>query len=219
MPSTKTRLIGSGYTGIFFGGTGSGTNNIPIAFTQMLNETTPELVGEKAKDIHPMDHSRPAEIMVSQAMTGGEIEVGLFETWSENAWNRLGRAVPGLRGAARGGNYNDTILDIVRAITNARGEIFLTKMIYTPGTSGEVQVQTPKRRSILYMGAKITAVTDGDQNADIETMEQVKNITFRYTHRLYRYHNNNRNTFGSFSVRGGQFAPNDSAGPQLNRNI
>lgn len=211
MPATKTRLIGSGYTGIFFGGP---ANNIPIAFAQMLNETTPELVGEQAKDIHPIDHAWPAEIMVSQAMQGGEIQVGLFETWSENAWNRLGAALPGLRGAARGGSYNDTILDIVRAINNARGEIFLSKMIYTPGTSGEDTVAS-HRRTVLYMNARAIGVEDGDQNADIDTMEQVKSITFRYTHRLYRY---NRVTGQGFGAIQG-FSPQSSAGPQLARNI
>lgn len=211
MPATRTRLIGSGYTGIFFGGPG---NNIPIAFAQMLNETTPDLVGEQAKDIHPIDFSRPAEIMVSQAMTGGEIEVGLFETWSENHWNRLGQAIPRLRGFARGGSYNDTILDVVRAINMANGEIMVSKMIYTPGTSSETTV-SPQRRTVLYMGARITSVDDGDQNADIETMEQVKNVTFRYTHRLYRYNGAGGPEFGA--ARG--FAPEDSRGPQLERKI
>lgn len=211
MPATKTRLVGSGYTGIFFGGP---QNNIPIAFAQMINETTPELVGEGGKDIHPIDHAWPAEIMVSQAMTGGEIELGLFETWSENAWNRLGTALPALRGVARGGSHNDSILDVVRAINNARGEIFLSKIIYTPGASGEDTVQ-PHRRAVLYMGARVTAVQDGDENADIETMEQVKNITFRYTHRLYRYSRVTGSGFGGYQG----FKPESTQGPQLHRNV
>lgn len=213
MPATTTRLLGSGYTGLFFGS--GGRDNIPIAFAQMYTETAPELVGESAKDIHPMDWEHPAEIMTSMAMTGGEIEIGLFESWSENAWNRLQGAFPQFRGLARNGRACDTILDIVRGIEQAEGELFVAKLINTPFRSGEKTVDA-QRRVVLYRQAKIISVGDGDENVDIETMEQVKNVTFRYTHRQYRYHNASRR----FGNRGTN-TPNANLneGPQSRRRV
>lgn len=189
MTSTAARLHGSGYTVIFFGGPSGAP--VPITFAQMINETTPTLVGDGFHAIQPIDWSRPAEIMTAMAMGHGTIDIDLIENWSEQAWNRLGPALASLGGSARGGTANDTILDIVRAISDAPGGIYVTKLINTPFNSGERTV-APHRRAVHYMGAKIVTVMDGDQNIDITTMEQTKRITFAYTHRIFQ-----RNRVGS----------------------
>ncbi len=183
MPHTRARLHGSGYTAIFFGGP---NRAIPIAFVNMINETPPRLVAD-ARPIQPMDWSRPAEIMTAKAMTEGTIEVDFIETWSEQAWNRLAPAFPQLGGRARGGGTaSDTILDLVRIIDNAQGSIYIAKVISTPRPTSETTAPQ-NRRSVLYLGTKITEVQDGDQNIDITTMDQTKRVTFMYTHRLYQY--------------------------------
>jgi hypothetical protein len=183
MPHTRARLFGSGYTAIFFGGP---NRAIPLAFVNMINETPPRLVAE-ARPIHPLDWSRPAEIMTAKAITEGTIEVDFIETWSEQAWNRLAPAFPALGGQARGnGTASDTILDLVRIIDNAEGQIYLAKVIQTPRPTDE-SVSPQNRRSVLYLGAKVTEIADGDQNVDITTMDQTKRVTFMYTHRAYRY--------------------------------
>ena len=64
MTSTRTRLLGSGRTVVFFGGP---DNHIPIAFCQMINETPPELVADY-RPIQPIDWEHPAEIMTAMAM-------------------------------------------------------------------------------------------------------------------------------------------------------
>lgn len=181
MTSTRTRLTGSGRTVVFFGGP---DNHIPLNFCQMINETPPELVADY-RPIQPLDWERPAEIMTAMAMGAGTIELDFFETWSEQAWNRLGPALHGLGGRARNQGASDTILDIVRAVENAEGGIYVSKLIQTPLQSGETTVDH-HRRAVLYMGAKIVRVADGDSQITVESMEQPKRVTFAYTHRLYQ---------------------------------
>lgn len=168
-------------TVVFFGGP---DGHIPISFCQMINETPPELVADY-RPIQPIDWERPAEIMTAMAMGAGTIELDFFETWSEQAWNRLGGGLSELGGEARGGSASDTILDIVRAVSNAQGGIYVSKLINTPTMSGETTVDH-HRRAVLYMGAKIVRVADGDSNLAVDTMEQPKRVTFAYTHRIYQ---------------------------------
>lgn len=184
MTDTRTRLLGSGKTVVFFGGP---TGHIPLAFTQMINETPPTLVADYVP-IQPIDWEHPAEIMTAMAMGAGTIDLDFYETWSEQAWNRLGGPNGGLDalgGIPRTGTANDTILDIVRAIANANGGIYVSKLINTPQQSGETTVAATKR-AVLYMGAKIVTVADGDTNLTVETMEQPRRVTFAYTHRIYQ---------------------------------
>lgn len=184
MTDTRTRLLGSGRTVVFFGGP---DGPIPLAFVQMVNESPPNLVAEH-KAIQPIDWETPAEIMVAHAMGAGTIDLDFYETWSEQAWNRLGqngRGLAELRGQARGGPANDTILDVVKAVSNARGGIYVSKLINTPAQSGETTVDH-HRRAVLYMGAKIVKVADGDSNLTVESMEQPRRVTFAYTHRIYQ---------------------------------
>lgn len=184
MPHTKSRLLGSSYTALFFGMQDRGARL--ITFCRSYNETPPRLVSEY-RPIHPLDYSFPAEIMTAKAMTAGTIEVELIETWSEQAWNRFGQVFPQLGGRARnGGTACDTILDIVRIVDNAQGQIYVVKLIDTPPMSGETTVGH-HRRAVIYLGCKIVEVRDGDENVDIETMEQTKRVVFAYTHREYRY--------------------------------
>lgn len=181
MTSTKTRLTGQGRTIVFFGGP---DGHIPLNFVQMINETPPELVAEY-RPIQPIDWAHPAEIMTAMAMGAGTVELDFFETWSEQSWNRLHGGLNTLGGRARGSSANDTILDVVRAVENARGGIYLSKLIVTPQVSGE-QTVDHHRRAVLYMNAKIVRVADGEANTTVESMEQPKRVTFAYTHRVYQ---------------------------------
>ncbi len=187
MTDTRTRLLGSGRTVVFFGGP---SGHVPLAFTQMINETPPTLVADYVP-IQPIDWEHPAEIMTAMAMGAGTIDLDFYETWSEQAWNRLGGGLAdagtqlGLGGVARGQSANDTILDIVRSIASATGGIYVSKLINTPPQSGETTVPAMKR-AVLYMGAKIVTVADGDTNLTVETMEQPRRVTFAYTHRIYQ---------------------------------
>ncbi len=181
MTDTRTRLLGSGRTVVFFGGP---DGHIPISFCQMINETPPTLVAEY-RPIQPIDWETPAEIMVAHAMGAGTIDLDFFETWSEQAWNRLDGGLGTLAGQARGGSASDTILDIVRAISAAQGGIYVSKLINTPLASAETTVDH-HRRAVLYMNAKIVSVQDGDQNLAVDTMEQPRRVTFAYTHRIYQ---------------------------------
>jgi len=181
MTATRTRLLGSGMTVVFFGGP---DGHIPISFCQMINETPPELVADY-RPIQPIDWEHPAEIMTAMAIGAGTIDLDFYESWSEQAWNRLAGGLNTLGGRARNQNASDTILDIVRAQSNARGGIYVSKLINTPRSSGETTVDH-HRRAVLYMGAKIVRVADGDSNLAVDTMEQPKRVTFAYTHRLYQ---------------------------------
>ena len=181
MTDTRTRLLGSGRTVVFFGGP---DGHIPLSFVQMVNETPPTLVAEY-RPIQPIDWEVPAEIMTAMAMGAGTIDLDFFETWSEQAWNRLSGGLGGLAGQARGGSASDTILDIVRTVANSQGGIYVSKLINTPLASGETTVDH-HRRAVLYMGAKIVTVQDGDQNLAVDTMEQPRRVTFAYTHRIYQ---------------------------------
>lgn len=82
MPATTSRLTGSGHSILYFG-------SIPITWMRFYTETPPKLVAEPSV-IQPLDFARPAEIMTSKAMAEGTIEVDLIESWSQQAWNRLG---------------------------------------------------------------------------------------------------------------------------------
>jgi hypothetical protein len=204
MTSTRARLLGSGYTLIFFGGP---DGHSALSYCQMMNETTPRLVSDY-REIHPMDWSHPSEIMTAMAMTGGVVEVDLIETWSEQAWNRLSSGLNALGGKGRGGqSNNDTILDIVRAVEKAPGGIYLSKLIATPEQSPETQ---PSRRAVIYLGCKIVEVMEGDSNVDVRTMEQAKRVRFAYTHRRYQYNeitrqqdNTNIPNFSNLALRDG----------------
>ncbi len=209
MTDTRTRLLGSGRTVVFFGGP---TGHIPLVFTQMINETPPTLVADYVP-IHPIDWEHPAEIMTAMAMGAGTIDLDFYETWSEQAWNRLGGGLAGLAGQARGGTASDTILDIVRAIANARGGIYVSKLINTPAQSGETTVDH-HRRAVLYMGAKIVTVADGDTNLTVDTMEQPRRVTFAYTHRIYQ-----RNRVSGRAAADGAPANVVGAAPRINRPI
>lgn len=211
MPHPRSRLFGSGYTMIFFGGP---QRAIPISFVQMYNETTPRLVSD-ARPIQPIDWAWPAEIMTAKAMGEGTIEVDLIESWSEQAWNRLAPALAEMGGKARGGSTSsDTILDVVRAIDNSEGQIYVAKMIATPQTSSETEVGHA-RRTVMYMGAKITDIADGDQNVDVTTMEQTKRITFMYTHRIFQYQNVGGQGLRNFTPPIPQAQPFQQGGPNL----
>lgn len=209
MPHPRSRLLGSGYTMIFFGGP---QRAIPISFVQMYNETTPRLVSD-ARPIQPIDWAWPAEIMTAKAMGEGTIEVDFIETWSEQAWNRLGTALAELGGKARGGSASDTILDVVRAIDNSQDQIYVAKMIATPATSSEEI--THSRRTVMYMGAKITDIQDGDQNVDVTTMEQTKRVTFMYTHRIFQYQDAGGQGLRNFTPPVPQARPFQAGGPNL----
>lgn len=182
MPSTTARTTGQGYTTLYFGGPG---DSIPIAFMRVFTEQPPKLVADPVP-VHPLDFEHPAEIMTAKAIGEGTITVDFIESWSEQAWNRLAPALSTLGGKARGGtNPSDNILDIVRAVDNAQGEIYLSKLINTPQHTTERNSRN--QRAVLYMGAKIVDVGDGDTDVAVNSMDQMVQVTFMYTHRLYQY--------------------------------
>jgi hypothetical protein len=209
MTATRTRLLGSGMTVVFFGGP---DGHIPLGFCQMINETPPELVAQY-RPIQPIDWEHPAEIMTAMAMGAGTVDLDFYENWSEQAWNRLEGGLNTLGGIARGRGASDTILDIVRAVSDAQGGIYLSKLIKTPRNSGETTVDH-HRRAVLYMGAKIVRVADGDTNVAVDTMEQPKRVTFAYTHRVYQ-----RNRLSSRGAPDNNPANVVGSEPRINRPI
>lgn len=180
--------------------------DVPITWMRFYTETPPKLVAEPSV-IQPLDFARPAEIMTSKAMGEGTIEVDLIESWSQQAWNRLGNALAPLGGRATGGNRAcDTILDIVRAVDRSDQGIYIAKLIATPDNTSERS--TRNQRSVLYLGAKIIDVQDGDRDVEVSSMEQSIRVTFMYTHRKYQYNN----------VGGRGYRPSDPSFPRLNTN-
>lgn len=195
MASTSHRIHGSGRSLLYFGST-NGTVT-PIVSTQGFTEEPPQLLGQH-EFIQPLDWPVPSEVMTAEAMNGGIFQTNLLETWSEHAFNRLGAGFAPFRGVARGGAGAacDTILDLVRAISQSPHSLFLTKVVATPDTSSErLGGARPKRRATIYMNCKIIQVQDGDENVEAATLQAVKQVRFAYTHRLYDYRDPQRQGF------------------------
>lgn len=160
MPSSKTRVVGSGFTSWNYDGK-------PLAFLDQFTDSGQMPVGRGDgpgyEAVHPLDSKFPVEIATSDAIGLGTCTAVLRELWNEPVWWQMA----GLAGT-------DNVVDIFRVMRARSEPVTATKIIKPPGSN--------TWRGNTYHNITIVGVPD-DENVTIGALTVGRTITMVYTNK------------------------------------
>lgn len=176
----RYRVGGSGYTVFTWNGTIVGS-------ARQTTHTSPTAVGPGPTPIHPLDVSRPVEIITPAAISMGELQLEIYELYGKTVWHDL---------STISGSVDLAV--IFKKVADSGNGITLSKFIYPPagntgdaasegltnfsvGSGGEAPSRGGKHTEEQYHNVVITNVLDGE-TIEIGTMEVMKRVEVAYTH-------------------------------------
>lgn len=155
MPQPQVRVVGSGFTALFY-------NQQPIAWLESFVDSGQRPLGQPAQSVHQLDVPHPVEIVTNYVLDSGTITASIRETWSKNVWEHLA----GLEGT-------HDILDVFERLRQSPDRVTCHSVIQPPNGR-------PPRGKI-YHGCVVTSIDDSD-TVRIGELSVAKNITITYTH-------------------------------------
>lgn len=162
MPSTKVRVVGSGFTTFTYRGQ-------PIAFCEAIADSGQRAfsdVGQPYQFIHPLGATHPVEIATSRVLQGGTLALTIRELWAAPVWQQLS-------GLAQSFN----IVDIFAVLAADPNYVTCQLVIKPPGTENNPAAWRGKN----YMSCTIVDINDGD-TIQVGSLAVTKGITVAYTH-------------------------------------
>ena len=155
MPQTQSRVVGSGFTTLSWGGR-------PIALLDSFGDSGVEAVAAPVA-VHPLGARHPVEIATARAVNAGTLTLHIREMWNEPVWWQLGSTLQGT-------------WDIVQVWENiaASPQNFTAQMIIKPPGSNTW-------RGKVFHNLVITQIDDGE-NVTLQAMTVSRNLTAMYTH-------------------------------------
>lgn len=165
MPTTRVRVVGSGFTTFNY-------NGRPIAFLEGVEDSGQRAfsdIGQGYQFIHPLNDSNghtawhPLEIATSRVLAGGTLNLTIRELWNHTVWNQLS----GLAGS-------NNIIDIFEYLAQNPQYVTCQTTIKPPNGAGNP-------RGKIYFNCVVVDINDGD-TITIGAMSVTKGITVAYTH-------------------------------------
>lgn len=158
----RYRVGGSGFT-IFV------WDNQPIASARQIVHQSPQPVGAGPTAIHPLDATRPLEIITPKAVGMGTLVLEFYEIYGEKVWQRLRT----FANASTASPIKD-LADVFRVLSESSRPIDLVKVVRPPKGSSVAPYMEQ------YHNCVITNLADGE-TIEVGTMEILKQITVAYT--------------------------------------
>lgn len=172
----RPRLLGSGRT-VFHWDDGAGERIIAFANQVQTFGVTPVA---DPQVIHPMNATRPVEIVTPMAHTNGRIVLTLTELYNQAVWQRLASLT----------NAND-IVDIMTTIAAMNNGIKISRYVTPPtGVGGSPYLET-------FHECVVTRIQD-DETITVETMTVDKEVELWYTYNIKHYINSPRDVSSIF---------------------
>lgn len=170
------RVGGAGFTVFHFAGS-------PIAYAQALGYNSPQPVAAPVA-IQPMDQPRPIQIVTTIAITGGQVQLQMYETFNAKVWDQIMQIIDSSRSNTTNqkGVYND-LSDILLRMASLGKGISATKLVQPPRPIG------PNKIGFVTDTMHNCVITDvrDDEQIQVGTVELVKPITIQFTHATRSY--------------------------------
>ena len=157
MPTSKTRVVGSGFSVLRW----QGQN---IAFLENVNDNGQTPVAQP-QAVQPLDEPYPIEFAVPRAMNAGSFTLTIRELWDRPVWQHLA----GLEAA-------QDLLGVWDVMARLPGTITCQTIIKPP--------QGNYWRVKTFHNVVITSIDDGEQ-ISIGQVTVAKQISCAYTHATY----------------------------------
>lgn len=162
MPSTKVRVVGSGFTTFNYAGK-------PIAFCEAVEDSGQRAfsdMGQPYQFIHPLGQEHPVEIATSRVLAGGTLMLTIRELWNTYVWEQL----DGLAGT-------HNIVDVFKVLARNPAYVTCQTIIKPPGTDSNPGAWRGK----TYQNCTVVDINDGD-TITVGALAVTKGITVAYTH-------------------------------------
>jgi hypothetical protein len=162
LPSTKVRVVGSGFTSFSYKGKA-------LAFCEGVEDSGQRAfsdLGQPYQFIHPLGASHPVEIATSRVLQGGTLMLTIRELWSTYVWEQL---------AGLAGSHN--ITDIFALLARDSNYVTCQTVIKPPGTES----RPSQWRGKNYQNCTVVDINDGD-TITVGSLAVTKGITIAYTH-------------------------------------
>jgi hypothetical protein len=157
MPSTKTRVIGSGFTTFNYRGQ-------PIAFLDTVSDSGQPLVGKGYEPVTPLGAKHPVEIVTGFVLDVGTLTLQIRELWNAPVWEQLA----GFAGVG------DDITAIYQRISADPAEVTCQMIVMPPG-SKTWRVKT-------FHNCVVYAIEDGESVSN-GALTVPKSLSIAYTHK------------------------------------